>query len=77
MIWSPLAQGRGLKRAKEELCQDVMTSPLAQGRGLKLVSAAMINLVNRSPLAQGRGLKPSMFVTSITEGCRPSRRGVD
>ncbi len=54
---SPLAQGRGLKRAVAETCLTCAASPLAQGRGLKRQRIAVCLQPLSSPLAQGRGLK--------------------
>ena len=63
---SPLAQGRGLKRAVAETCLTCAASPLAQGRGLKRQRIAVCLQPLSSPLAQGRGLK-LIFANAVKE----------
>ena len=69
---SPLAQGRGLKRAASVIANVWSWSPLAQGRGLKRVVLRYVLGYKMSPLAQGRGLKqPKIFTVFVCPKVAP------
>jgi len=74
--WSPLAQGRGLKRTLHKWKALAGKSPLAQGRGLKRLQIdPSCKQTIESPLAQGRGLKREEFDESAAAGESPLAQG--
>ena len=52
-VWSPLAQGRGLKSVLHAQGMRLDESPLAQGRGLKLLRINGSLIVFRRPSRRG------------------------
>jgi len=78
-IWSPLAQGRGLKfiEKNNSICR-YGWSPLAQGRGLKYrLHFAMLVKQRVAPRAGAWIEMDKMQLCFLSLFCRPSRRGVD